>query len=232
MEKHLSSQFDEELNRISTQVLEMGGVIESQLRSVIRGLYQHDHGAIQQVLELEERVNRLEIEIDREITSVMSRRQPTARDLRLLVGVSRVIVNLERAGDEAARVARLTQEFIEAGAPRALPIDDLVNAAKMAADSIRATLDAFARLDVSAALKVIEEDDRLDVMHEGFVRKLITYMMEDPRMITPCLSLLFLAKAVERVGDHAKNIAEAAVYVAMGKDIRHASPQERESALK
>ncbi|MEW6694152.1 MAG: phosphate signaling complex protein PhoU [Pseudomonadota bacterium] len=232
MEKHLSSQFDEELNRISTRVLEMGGVVESQLRHAIYALYQLDLPATQQVLELEERVNRLEVEIDRDITSVMSRRQPTARDLRLLVGVSRVIVNLERAGDEAARIARLTKDFIDAGAPRALPIDDLVNAAKMAAESIRATLDAFARLDVQAAIKVIDEDNRLDVVYEGFVRKLITYMMEDPRMITPCLGLMFLAKAVERVGDHAKNIAEAAVYVAMGKDIRHATPAERESAIK
>lgn len=230
--KHLSSQFDEELNRISTQVLEMGGVVESQLRHAIYALHQLDLPAVQHVLELEERVNRHEIDIDRDITSVMSRRQPTARDLRLLVGVSRVIVNLERAGDEAARIARLTREFIEAGAPRTLPLDDLVNAARLAAESIRSTLDAFARLDVAASLKVIEEDDRLDVMYEGFVRKLITYMMEDPRMITPCLNLMFLAKAVERVGDHAKNIAEAAVYVAMGKDIRHATPEQRESALR
>lgn len=232
MEKHLSSQFDEELNRISTRVLEMGGVVESQLRHAIYAIHELDTASVQQVLELEERVNQLEIDIDREITSVMSRRQPTARDLRLLVGVSRVIVNLERAGDEAARIARQIREFIEAGAPRNLPLDDLVNAARMAADSIRGALDAFARLDVAAALKVIDADDRIDVIYEGFVRKLITYMMEDPRMITPSLNLMFLAKAVERVGDHAKNIAEAAVYVAMGKDIRHTTPAERESTLK
>ncbi|MGQ9724189.1 MAG: phosphate signaling complex protein PhoU [Tepidimonas sp.] len=232
MEKHLSSQFDEELNRISTNVLEMGGLVESQLRHAIYALHQLDLSRTQQVLALEERVDRFEIEIDREITSVMSRRQPTARDLRLLIGVSRVIVNLERAGDEAARMARMIQEFIGAGAPRALPIDDLVNSANLAAESIRATLDAFARLDVQAAIQVIDKDDRIDRMYEGFVRKLITYMMEDPRMISPCLGLMVLAKAIERIGDHAKNIAEAAVYVAMGKDIRHATPEQRESALK
>ncbi|TSE35051.1 Phosphate-specific transport system accessory protein PhoU [Tepidimonas charontis] len=232
MERHLSSQFDEELNHISSSVLEMGGLVETQLRQAMRALHQLDTQATQVVLDLEERVNRLEVEIDAEITSVMCRRQPTARDLRLLVGVSRVIVNLERAGDEAARVARMTRDFVAAGAPRVLPLDDLVHAATLAAGSIRAALDAFARLDVPALLQVIDTDDRIDVVYEGFLRKLITFMMEDPRLITPCLNLTFLAKAIERIGDHAKNIAEAGVYVAVGKDIRHVSPQERESALK
>ena len=230
-DKHLSSQFDAELSAISTRVLEMGGLVESQVAQAVYALTHLSHETAAQVLLAEERVNAMEVEIDNDLWTIVARRQPTARDLRLLVGVSRVIVNLERAGDEAARIARLTKDFIDAGAPRALPIDDLVNAAKMAAESIRATLDAFARLDVQAAIKVIDEDNRLDVVYEGFVRKLITYMMEDPRMITPCLGLMFLAKAVERVGDHAKNIAEAAVYVAMGKDIRHATPAERESAI-
>lgn len=230
-DKHLSSQFDAELSNISTRVLEMGGLVESQLRQAIYALHHLSVETTEQVLELEQKVNRLEVEIDHDITSTMSRRQPTARDLRLLVGVSRVIVNLERAGDEAARIARMIKSFIEAGAPRALPASDLVGSAQHAADLLQRTLDAFARLDVTAALAIIDEDDHLDAEYEGYLRKLITYMMEDPRTISTSLNLLFLAKAVERVGDHAKNIAEATIYVAKGTDVRHTTAAQRESAV-
>ena len=230
-DKHLSSQFDAELSNISTRVLEMGGLVESQLRQAIYALHNVSGETADQVLELEQKVNRLEVEIDHDITSTMSRRQPTARDLRLLVGVSRVIVNLERAGDEASRIARLTKSFIEAGAPRSLPLGDLAEGAQHAADLMHKTLDAFARLDAQAALAIISEDDRIDEEYEGYLRKLITYMMEDPRTISTSLNLLFQAKAVERVGDHAKNIAEATIYVVKGADIRHATPAQRESAV-
>lgn len=230
-DKHLSSQFDAELSNISTRVLEMGGLVESQLRQAIYALHHLSLETTDQVLALEQKVNRLEVEIDHDITSTMSRRQPTARDLRLLVGVSRVIVNLERAGDEAARIARMIKSFIEAGAPRTLPASDLAGSAQHAADLLQRTLDAFARLDVTAALAIIDEDDHLDAEYEGYLRKLITYMMEDPRTISTSLNLLFLAKAVERVGDHAKNIAEATIYVAKGADVRHTTAAQRESAV-
>jgi phosphate transport system protein len=231
MQKHLSSQFDAELSGISTMVLEMGGMVETQIRQAIHALNHLSVETADQVLELEQRVNKMEVEIDKSITSIMSRRQPTAGDLRLLVGVSRVIVNLERAGDEASRIARMTKQFIEAGAPRSLPTNDVIESAHHAAESMFQTLDAFARLDVVAALNIIKEDDQLDAEYEGYLRKLITYMMEDPRTISPSLNLLFLAKAVERIGDHSKNIAEATIYVVKGADIRHSSPEERESAI-
>jgi len=231
-DKHLSSQFDAELSNISTRVLEMGGVVESQLRQCIYALHHLSIETADQVLTLEQKVNRLEIEIDHDITSIMSRRQPTARDLRLLVGVSRVIVNLERAGDESARMARMLKSYVEAGAPRSLPTTDLATSAQHAADSMHKTLDAFARLDVQASLDIIKEDDRIDAEYEGFFRQLITYMMEDPRTISSSLNLLFLAKAIERIGDHAKNIAEATIYVVKGADIRHTTAQERESVVR
>jgi len=231
IEKHISSQFDAELSNISTLVLEMGGLVETQVRQAIHALHELSTETANQVLEIETRVNKMEIDIDQLITSIMSRRQPTAGDLRLLVGVSRVIVNLERAGDEASRIARMTKQFIEAGAPRSLPVADVIDSAQHAADSVQQTLDAFARLDVQAALNIIIEDDQIDAEYEGYLRKLITYMMEDPRTISPSLNLLFLAKAVERIGDHAKNIAEATIYVVKGADIRHSSPEERESAI-
>lgn len=231
-DKHLSSQFDTELNNISTRVLEMGGLVESQVNQAIYALHHLSAETADQVIKLEDRVNRLELEIDHDITSTMSRRQPTARDLRLLVGVSRVIVNLERAGDEATRIARMTRSFIDAGAPRMVPIHDLLTSAQLAADLLHRTLDAFARLDANTALEVIKADNVVDEAYEGYLRKLITYMMEDPRLISVSINLLFLAKAIERVGDHAKNIAEATVYVAKGADIRHLSQEQRESAIK
>ena len=232
MDKHLSSQFDAELSNISTRVLEMGGLVETQLRQAIYALHHLSVETADQVLQLEEKVNRLEVEIDHDITSTMGRRQPTARDLRLLVGVGRIIVNLERAGDEAARVARMIKNFIDSGAPRSLPTTDLSTSAHLAADLMHKTLDAFARLDVTASLEIIKEDDRIDTEYEGYLRKLITYMMEDPRTISASLNLLFLAKAIERIGDHAKNIAEATIYVVKGADIRHTSLAERESVVK
>ncbi len=231
-EKHLSSQFDAELNSISSRVLEMGGLVESQLRQAIYALHHFSPETARQVLEIEVKVNQMEMDIDHDITSTMSRRQPTARDLRLLVGVSRTIVNLERAGDEIARMARMVNSIIESGMSRSLPASDLTIAANLAAQVMHNTLDAFARLDVDMALKIIKDDDRIDAEYEGFLRKLITYMMEDPRTISASLNLMFLAKAIERVGDHAKNIAEATIYVVKGADVRHTSEAQRESAVR
>ena len=219
-DKHLSSQFDAELNSISTRVLEMGGLVESQARQVIYALHHHSLETCDQILAAEEKVNRLEVEIDHDVTSTMSRRQPTARDLRLLVGVSRILVNLERAGDEAASIARMFKLILESG-HRALPTTELRVAIELAAAALQKSLDAFARLDVVQALEIIKADEQIDAEYEGFLRKLITYMMEDPRKITPSLDLLFLAKAIERVGDHAKNIAESIIYIVKGEDVRH-----------
>ena len=229
-EKHLSSQFDEELNSISSRVLEMGGLVESQLE---RSLYALQHGSSEtadQVLLIEQKINRMEVGIDRDITSTMSRRQPTARDLRLLVGVSRTIVNLERAGDEVARMARMVKHIADSGHGRRLPVADLIMTGRLAMTVLRKTLDAFARLDTETSYKIIEEDALIDAEYDGFLRKLITYMMEDPRTISTSLNLLFLAKAIERVGDHAKNIAEVTIYVASGTDVRHTTAAEREQA--
>jgi len=232
VDKHLSSQFDAELNSISTRVLEMGGLVESQLRQAIYALQNFSFETAERVLEVEAQVNRMEVELDHEVTSTMSRRQPTARDLRLLLAVSKTSANLERAGDEAARIARMVKSIIAEGAPRSLPSSELRVASDLAAELLHRSLDAFARLDVATALDIIKEDARIDEEYNGFLRKLITYMMEDPRMITPSLDLLFLAKAIERIGDHAKNIAEFTVYVVQGTDIRHATTEQREAVSK
>ncbi|MFC7410120.1 phosphate signaling complex protein PhoU [Hydrogenophaga atypica] len=227
-DKHLSSQFDADLNTVSTRVLEMGGLVESQLHQALYALVHLSLETANQVIENEARVNQMEREIDHDITSTIARRQPTARDLRFLMAISRTTSNLERAGDEVTKVARMVKSIIENGSPRSLPIAELRLAADLAAALMRKSLDAFARLDTAMAIEIIKGDDAVDVEYDGFLRKLITYMMEDPRKITPSLDLLFLAKAIERVGDHAKNIAESIIYIVKGEDVRHTSMETLE----
>ncbi|MGJ7511422.1 phosphate signaling complex protein PhoU [Variovorax sp. GT1P44] len=230
-EKHLSSQFDSELNTVSSRVMELGGMVEAQIHQAVYALQQFDPETADRVMETENRVNAMEIEIDRELSSIIARRQPTARDLRLLIAISKTTANLERVGDEANKIARMVKSIIESGSARALPSTELRIAADLASGLLRKALDAFARLDTAAALSILKDDDLIDKEFDGFVRKLVTYMMEDPRTISASLDLLFLAKAIERIGDHAKNIAEFIIYIVKGADVRHTSMEAIESAL-
>ncbi|MCS4295058.1 MAG: phosphate signaling complex protein PhoU [Comamonas sp.] len=230
-EKHLSSQFDSELNSISSRVMELGGLVESQIQQAIYALSHFSMEAVQRVEEQEKRVNQLEVDIDYELSTIIARRQPTARDLRLLIAFSKATANLERMGDEAHKMARMVGSIIDSGAARSLPTTDLRVAAELASGLLRKTLDAFARLDTTAAVSILKEDDLIDAEFDGFVRKLITYMMEDPRKISPSLDLLFLAKAIERIGDHSKNVAELIIYLVKGIDVRHTTMDEIESSV-
>ena len=232
VDKHLSTQFDTELTAVSTRVLELGGLVESQIRQAIYALSQFSVEVANEVVANEARVNAMEVEIDHDLSSIIARRQPTARDLRLLIAISKTTANLERAGDEAAKIARMVLSIINSEAPRNLPSLELRVAADLASNLLNKALDAFARLDVHAAVAILKEDDAIDREFGGFVRKLITFMMEDPRTISPSLDLLFLAKAIERVGDHAKNIAEFIIYVVKGADVRHTSIENVESVVK
>jgi phosphate transport system protein len=233
-DKHLSTQFDAELSGISTRVLEMGGLVESQVAQAVNALVNFNLELATEVLRQEEKVNAMEIEIDRDLSSIIARRQPTARDLRLLIAISKAIANLERVGDEAARVARTARRLIEAGVPSRLrlPMTDLSFEADLATAQLRKALDAFARLDVERALEVLKHDDQIDKEFEGLLRKLITYMMEDPRTISTSIDLVFVAKAIERVGDHAKNLAEVIIYVVKGQDVRHNTPEAVENMVR
>ncbi len=231
-DKHLSTQFDSELSAVSTRVMEMGGLVESQIRQAIHALSQFNVEIVSQVISTEAQVNAMEVDIDRELSSIIARRQPTARDLRLLIAISKITANLERVGDEAEKIARMVRSIIDSGSPRSLPSLELRVAADMASGLLRKALDSFARLDTAAAVSILKEDNLIDQEFNGFVRKLITYMMEDPRMISPSLDLLFLAKAIERIGDHAKNIAEFIIYVVKGADIRHTSMEQIESVVR
>jgi phosphate transport system protein len=221
-EKHLSSQFDAELSGISTRVLEMGGLVESQVAQAIYALTHFSGETASTVL------------IGDDLSTIIARRQPTARDLRLLIAISKTIGNLERVGDEAARVARTVQRLINTGVSSRLrlPVSDVSFEASLATASLRKSLDAFARLDTQMALEVIKSDNEIDAEFDGLMRKLITYMMEDPRTISASIDLVFVAKAIERVGDHAKNLAEQVIYIVKGTDVRHNSVEAVESIVK
>jgi phosphate transport system protein len=233
-DKHLSTQFDAELAAISTRVLEMGGLAESQVTQAIYALVNFSGETASQVLQGEERVNQMELEIDRDLSTIIARRQPTARDLRLLIAISKTIGNLERVGDEAARIGRTVQRLINAGisSRMRLPVGDVSFEASLAIASLRKALDAFARLDAVKALEVIKDDNQIDREFDGLMRQLITYMMEDPRTISASIDLVFVAKAIERIGDHAKNLAEQIIYIVKGTDVRHNSLENVESIVR
>jgi phosphate transport system protein len=231
-EKHLSTQFDSELNTVSSRVMELGGLVESQIQNAFYALAHLSTESANVVIANEPRVNAMEIDIDRELSSIIARRQPTARDLRLLVAISKTTANLERVGDEADKIARMVKSIIDSGNSRTLPTSGLRLACELASGLLRKSLDAFARLDTAMSVTILKEDDLIDQEFDGFVRKLITYMMEDPRTISNSLDLLFIAKAIERVGDHAKNIAEFIIYIVKGADVRHIPMADIESAVK
>lgn len=234
MENHISTRFDAELREISTLLLEMGGLAESQVAQAVYALSNFNAETAEQVLVNETRVNQLEVDIDALMQQIVATRQPTAVDLRLLIAVSKAAANLERVGDEAARIARTVQRLVSSGMSSRLrlPVSDLVYVSELATKQLRQALDAFARLDAERAFEVLKNDSEIDEEFDGLLRKLITHMMEDPRTITASIDLVFVAKAIERVGDHGKNIAEATIYVVKGADVRHASVSDVENVVR
>ncbi|PCE27702.1 phosphate transport system regulatory protein PhoU [Paraburkholderia acidicola] len=222
-DKHLSSQFDADLNLVSSKVLEMGGLVESQIVNAMLALNGFDGEIADQVIAAEERLNTMEVEIDEECSNIIARRQPAARDLRLLIAISKTITNLERAGDEAEKIAKRTKRLMEEGSSRNINIAEIKLSGEMAVSILRRALDAFARLDTVAAAQIVRDDKAIDEEFRAFVRKLVSYMTEDPRTISAGLDFLFIAKAIERIGDHAKNIAEFIIYIVKGTDVRHKS---------
>lgn len=222
-DKHLSSQFDADLNLLSSKVLEMGGLIEAQITRAMQALNAFDAEIADQVIAAEETVNTMEVAIDEECSNIIARRQPAARDLRLLLAISKTITNLERAGDEAEKIAKRVKRLMEDGMSRTVNIAEIKLSGEMAVSILRRALDAFARLDTVAAAQIVRDDKAIDEEFRAFVRKLVTYMMEDPRTISAGLEYLTIAKAIERIGDHAKNIAEFIIYIVKGTDVRHKS---------
>ena len=220
-EKHLSTQFDADLNALNAHLLEMGGLVESQVANAMKAFATMDAELASDVNTKEKSVNDFEINIDKECAEILARRQPTAKDLRLVLAIAKAISNLERVGDEADHIASRIRKIVEVNAPYQINVAEIRIAGQMALGLLRRSLDAFARMDSKAAAIIVSDDLEIDNEFRGFVRKLNSYMSEDPRIISTALEILFIAKAVERIGDHAKNISEFVIYVDKGMDVRH-----------
>ena len=222
MNQHLSSRFDEDLDRLRSNVLQMGGVVETQIASAVNAFETGEIDSVKHIVENDQKVNHLEKVIDDDCAHVIAKRQPTASDLRLVLGISKIVTDLERVGDEAKKIAKGALRIYEHGhSPIQYGGIGIRHMADAALGLLRQTLDAFARLDTAQAGTVIQKDAEIDVEFKATVRQLITHMMEDPRTITVAIDILWIARAIERIGDHAKNIAEQVVFIVDGRDIRH-----------
>ena len=230
MTEHTSKQFDAELERVRSRVLHMGGLVEEQIVRAMEALRSGDMEMIDKVIANDHRVNALEVELDESCSHIIARRQPAAVDLRLLITVIKTITDLERIGDEAEKIGRMAKLIHGAGRQH-MPRMDLSHVADRALAMLRQSLDAFARLDIGEAMGVVKQDVAVDDEFRAIMRQLITFMMEDPRTITRSLEILFIAKAVERIGDHAKNMAEYVIYMVKGRDVRHVSIDEMEKEI-
>jgi len=225
--EHMYKQYDQELESLRTRILHMGGMVEAQLQSAIAGYERPDVKLAEEAIDVDRSVNEQQVELDRLVVNMIVRRQPTANDLRLIIGVARTVTELERIGDEATKIARAAKWlFDKQRSVRTPRLREIHSSALAAARMLRGALDAFARLDAAAAAAIIEEDRGVDQQFQSVLRQLITFMMEDPRTISPSLDAVWVAKAIERIGDHAKNIAEHVIFVAQGADVRHATPEE------
>jgi phosphate transport system protein len=220
MSDHASKQYDLDLGSIRSRVLAMGGLVESQIRRAIDALSSGDVATAAEVIEADHRVNAMEVEIDGDCSQLIVRRQPAAGDLRMIFAITKTVTDLERIGDEAQKIARMARNIHERGGATP-PVVEVRHAAEAAISMLRRTLDAFARLDCDTAQEVIRDDAGVDSEFRSILRQLITYMMEDPRTISTALEIVWIAKAIERIGDHAKNMAEYVIYIVKGTDVRH-----------
>ena len=229
--EHTSKKFDAELEAVRARVLQMGGIVEDQIVRALEALAAGDTALAARVVEDDHRVNALEVAIDEDCSTIIARRQPAAGDLRMLLMIVKTITDLERIGDEAAKIARMTQRIYESDRRHIPRSPEVKHVADIALGMLRNALDAFARLDLTIAAKVVRQDEQVDDEFRLIIRQLITFMMEDPRTISHALEILFIAQAVERIGDPAKNMSEYVVYMVKGKDVRHTGVEaiEREA---
>ncbi|MDI6748171.1 MAG: phosphate signaling complex protein PhoU [Rhodocyclaceae bacterium] len=230
MTEHILKQFDAELEDIRSKVLRLGGVVERQIIQAMTALGNADLALCEAVITGDQEVNRLEVELDDDCVHIIARRQPAARDLRMIMTVVKTITDLERIGDEAKKIAKKTRA-IYSNDTAYVPRIELHHSAETVVSMLRQALDAFARADCSVATEVARRDKDVNAEFKAGMRQLITYMMEDPRTISRALDLLFIAKSIERIGDHAKNISEYVVYMEKGRDVRHLGLAGLESAM-
>jgi phosphate transport system protein len=227
MNEHTHKQFDAEMEALRSGVLAMGGLVETQLARAIALLDDEDEeGTLDQIGATEQQINQMQMTIDQQSSQIIAKRQPAAIDLRMILTITKIVNDLERVGDEAKKVAYKAAQA--RGSDRLVQVrrHDVGRAARLTLDMMQTALDVFARLDAAAAAEVIRRDEEIDAAFLAILRQLISYMMEDPRTISPAIEIVFIAKSIERIGDHAKNIAEAVVQVVKGKDVRHASADQ------
>ncbi|MEW5290389.1 MULTISPECIES: phosphate signaling complex protein PhoU [Erwinia] len=229
LNKHISGQFNAELEHIRTQVLTMGGLVEQQLTDAIVAMHNQDGELAQRVIDGDQKVNMMEVSIDEACVRIIAKRQPTASDLRLVMAIIKTISELERIGDVAEKISRTALEkFGQQHQPLLVSLESLgYHTIQMLHD----VLDAFARMDLSAAIEIYREDKKVDQEYEGIVRQLMTYMMEDPRTIPSVLTALFCARAIERIGDRCQNICEIIFYFVKGQDFRHVGGDQLDKLL-
>ena len=227
MTEHTHKQFDAEMEAIRSGVLTMGGLVETQMsRAIVLVEGKADDGVAGQVGADEKTINQMQVDMDLACSQIIAKRQPAAIDLRMVLTVTKIVNDLERVGDETKKVAKKAAQAGQNARLSQVRYFDLSRAAGRAKEMLQLALDAFARLDVVAAAEVIDLDDEIDAAFSAILRQLISYMMEDPRTISPALEIIFMAKSIERIGDHAKNIAEAVVQVVKGIDVRHATAEQ------
>jgi len=229
--EHLSKQFDADLETLRSGVLQMGGIVESQIRGAIEAFTNGNPDLIEQIIASEARVNECEVQIDDDCSHIIVKRQPAAGDLRLIMAISKTVTDLERIGDEAEKIARMSKQIHDRGHTDLYRFANIRHAADIALSMLRQALDAFARLDTAQAASIIRQDVAIDTEFRSILRQLITFMMEDPRTISTALEIVWIAKAIERIGDHSKNIAEDVIYIVKGTDVRHTAVEvvEREA---
>lgn len=220
IDQHISRQFNAELEDVRNKVLAMGGVVEQQIRDAVTALVEGDTELAEKVVNNDVRVNAAEVAIDEECSQIIARRQPAASDLRLVVAIIKTITDLERIGDQAERVAHTAIRLTGSERSKQRHIE-LRHLGDQVSTMVHDVLDAFARMDPEAAVQVAKDDVKVDKEYESVMRQSITFMMEDPRVITGMLDIIWIARALERIGDHAKNIGEYVIYLVKGKDVRH-----------
>ncbi|WP_028454492.1 phosphate signaling complex protein PhoU [Chitinilyticum litopenaei] len=226
MSEHISKVFDAELEAIRSQVLGMAGLVEQQVRQAMEALATGDSAIISQVIEQEDQVNAMHTKLDDMCVHMIARRQPAASDLRLVMAVIKSVEDLERVGDKAARICQRARTIFEGGKLQVPRLHDLNHIANHALGMLAQALDAFARMDALTASEVKRLDTQLDTEYRALNRQLITFMMEDPRTITLMLDILWIAKAIERIGDLSVSVAEQVIYLVKGRDVRHMSQEQ------
>ena len=227
---HISRQFSAELEDIRSRVLQMGGLVEQQIEHAMDALLKGSTAEGEAVIMNDTQVNKMEVTIDEECSQIIARRQPAASDLRLVVAVIKTITDLERIGDEAEKIARMAVRLATEERPKNNYAEIQVLGTHVR-QMLHDALDAFARLDIEAAVRIAREDRKIDQKYDGTMRQLITYMMEDPRTISRMLNVIWAARALERIGDHSRNICEYIIYLVKGKDVRHTSLDQVEKEI-